>query len=757
MNFFSSLKIRTKLLLFILSIETVVILTFGYAVYTVAVRFYFDKFLNTKISTAKSISQFIDPEKHKNLKNSSYIYDSHYILLRKMMSSLLSDEYISYIFSINYDKESDLFMYAIDAVSYADDMIWFESDLISFHIHLKKGKKISKLVYDSVDYYNNLYLNQGDREFKIRYENRDNYSEVFINDKVIMTILDEENIRIETDGNVITGNHSQRIAQAELPYPANLKYRLILTLQGEGYMPGVPVIDRKEWLNEYYKFIKSDSESIILEQTNSYGNFIAALSAIKDNKGKKIGFVEVDVSLKNLGDFKKSIITSVLFLGLLSYTITAVLIYMLANHFINPIHSLSEDFGKFISGDRTYMTSYNRGDEFSQLANQFNLLVKTRTEELEKQSELKSRFLANMSHEIRTPMNAIIGYTQILLSNPNLPEKVKSDIQSIYSSGENLNRIVSDILDFTKLEAGKIQIERTDVDIIELLQNIIKSTSILINGKNVSLELEIGDHFPRYCLTDSVRLNQILLNLTGNAAKFTNAGKITLAAALEESSLMYYKVKFVVSDTGIGIPENKLHSIFESFTQASDDTTRLYGGTGLGLTIVKELVKLMNGTIEVESEIDRGSKFTVTMNLGKGKEPEKIFLNEKKFDFKGRKVLLAEDNLLNILIAVEVLEKANFKVEVANNGREAISKLGRNTYDLVLMDLHMPVMDGFEAIEIIRDSQSEVIQKDIPVIAITADAFDDTRNRVLEAGMNEFITKPIDHRELLQKIENCLL
>lgn len=386
-------------------------------------------------------------------------------------------------------------------------------------------------------------------------------------------------------------------------------------------------------------------------------------------------------------------------------------------------------------------------------------LIKAK-KELEESMKVKEQFMANMSHEIRTPMNAIVGFTDLLLKT-ELTTEQKQYIDAVKTSGKNLLVIINDILDFSKIQSGKFVFEQIKFHLSQVIATISELMLPKANEKELQLLAEIDPKIPDGLIGDPMRLNQVILNLLGNAIKFTKHGTIKIKVDLLAETEEGVKLAFSVSDTGIGIPKNKLSLIFEGFTQASNQTTRKYGGTGLGLTIAKQLVELQGGTISVDSEVDHGSIFTFVLEFKKNLTPEtkKKQTDEtqktEKESLEGLKVLLVEDNILNQVLAKKVLSDWKCQVIVAENGQVAIDKLINNDVDIILMDIQMPEMDGNEATRHIR-KKFTAPKSDIPIIAMTAHALAGEAEKCINAGMNDYISKPFDTKALYSKIESVL-
>ena len=370
--------------------------------------------------------------------------------------------------------------------------------------------------------------------------------------------------------------------------------------------------------------------------------------------------------------------------------------------------------------------------------------------EAERANKAKSQFLANMSHEIRTPMNGIIGLSK-LLRKSKLEDTQSNYLDAIITSADNLLVIINDILDFSKITEGRLHLEKISFRLDQLIKNIIKSLSTTAFDKDLELSYIIEDNINPVLLGDPVRLNQILVNLLGNALKFTNEGyvKLTLTLVKKENELSY--INFLVEDTGIGIDKPKQKLIFESFSQEDTSISRKFGGTGLGLAISKQLVEMMGGELKLESAKDAGAKFFFTIPLPNG-DADKLmggFSDDSMdVDLSWLKVLVAEDHKVNQYLIKSIFKSWNVEPDIAENGVMAVEMAKHKIYDIIFMDKQMPEMGGVEATRIIR----EKLKLNTPIIAITAAALKESKDIALEAGMDDYITKPFNAEELLRVI-----
>jgi CheY-like chemotaxis protein/two-component sensor histidine kinase len=386
---------------------------------------------------------------------------------------------------------------------------------------------------------------------------------------------------------------------------------------------------------------------------------------------------------------------------------------------------------------------------------EFNRLALIRLEEM---NELKSYFLSNISHELRTPLNAILNLTDGILKE-STDEKIKQNCQVIKYSSHSLLSSVNDILDFSKIEKGELKLERVLFEPVKVLEHLKNNAAIRAKDQGLEFEFVKGEQIPDHLLGDVTRLVQIVNNVLSNAIKFTSHGFVKFELDAELKSKNKASLIISISDSGVGISKEKLHSIFESFSQSSIDNKRKFGGLGLGLFIVKNLVDLKGGTIKIDSLENVGThcKIVIDYDIAVVEKAEPKIQEDQVFDLGGKKILVVEDNAINQMVIKMIVKKwLNTEVKYANNGQEGLDALQQEAFDLILMDLQMPVMDGYEATMAIRAGQVGDQYKNIPIVAVTADVMETTKMRVKEIGMNQYLSKPLKNDVLYEVVSSLL-
>jgi PAS domain S-box-containing protein len=416
------------------------------------------------------------------------------------------------------------------------------------------------------------------------------------------------------------------------------------------------------------------------------------------------------------------------------------------------------------------LQDYHNENKFSQddlnvmdfIANQIAIAIQRRimldnlilaTQKAEESALTKQLFMSTMSHEIRTPLNEVIGITNLLIQG-NPREDQMDYIKTLKFSGNHLLTLVNDVLDYNKMESGKIIFEQTQFNLNDFLEDIMRSYSFRSKAKQLSFDIKKASNLPDEVIGDPTRLNQILSNLLSNALKFTNQGSITVLVKELERTGNQSKMEFTVTDTGIGIQKDKLSLIFDRFSQASPDTTRHFGGSGLGLAICKKLIEMQGGTITVESEPKKGATFRFVISLGIAEKGSKKQSDESPEDYsglEGKRILVAEDNKINFFVANKFLIGWGIIVTHAENGQIALDILEKEDFDLILMDLHMPVMDGIEATRVIRNSENPKI-KNIPIVALTAAIMSESYDKIDNLNINDYVLKPFNPHDLFERI-----
>ncbi len=508
----------------------------------------------------------------------------------------------------------------------------------------------------------------------------------------------------------------------------------------KGFLNSLKGVDIEDTKN----FQISDEYFLVSEPIKDFSNVIVGYALI----GEKTSMVETVIAKA-----KSSLLKQVYIIFFIDIIILIYLIIIVRKKIIRPIVDMEKMAQELSLGgaDLSKRLPVKSNDEFGRASKSFNLFlekVESIAMEAQEANRSKSAFLSNMSHEIRTPMNAILGFAEILNDEIN-DKRLKSYLKTINSSGKTLLYLINDILDLSKIESGKLEIIKKSVHAQELFMESVNIFQLQAQDKGLELTFEMDEKTPPSLLLDPVRVKEILINLIGNALKFTDAGRVSLKVLVEEVPNNSSVVNLIanVRDSGIGISSKNLKNIFESFEQTEKQDVRKYGGTGLGLSISKKLAGLMDGSLEVESEEGEGSTFTLRLNsvsiASMSEESESKALARSDLKFHGSKILLVDDVDENRFLIIETLRSTNLEIVEAVNGEEAVELAKADDFDLVFMDIRMPVMDGYVATRLIREFNDSV-----PIVALTASIMQSELEKLQEKRFNDYVRKPVTREEL---------
>jgi signal transduction histidine kinase len=561
-----------------------------------------------------------------------------------------------------------------------------------------------------------------------------------------------------------------------------LSGRIISSNRNRYNNKNITSIDNLEFTAALNNLIKNKSNKPLFIALNSQGQLtlIYPFRSISNDQRSIIPLIlSITINNENINKSLNSFLFPTLTIQAIVLSVIALLFFLFTRNLIlNPINTLIVAIGNSTDNNRALIESDISNDEMGVLINNYNKmsidtqefqdkLIKEK-EKSEMAVKAKSEFLATMTHELRTPLNGVIGMSE-LLKDAKLNDKHQGYIQSINQSGKQLLAVINDVLDFSKIESGKLELNPVNFNLRELIENVDNMLQFQVKDKDLSVSFTcLLDKHQEYVFGDDTRLNQIIINFVNNALKFTHKGSISItlqSLVSANKDNLHFEIKVV--DTGIGMSADQVSHLFKQFTQADASTTRKYGGTGLGLAICKKLSEKMGGSISVESKKGKGSQFIVELTMPLAKQSYHSEEDAKEnFDWENSSyvkdsippnVLVVDDTPINLVIACAILEDEGFEHHCAANGLEAVEAVKKVDYDLILMDCLMPKMDGFDASREIIKWQSQNNKTPTPIIALTASALNETMEKCTQAGMNDFVSKPFDSAKLVVKIKSWLV
>lgn len=441
------------------------------------------------------------------------------------------------------------------------------------------------------------------------------------------------------------------------------------------------------------------------------------------------------------------------------FLVAGFVVFILKNFSVLPVTFMTENGSKLGTGMEVIFLSLSMANLIRKLRDEREELQKIALQKSEEMNEMKSYFLSNISHELRTPLNAILNLAKEI-SKDTKDESIQKNSLLIKDSSYSLLSSVNDILDFSKIEKRELKLDLEEFSPKPLLEHLAKNMAYRAKNQGLGFNVEISPNLPEMILGDKMRLTQMINNVLSNALKFTTHGFVTFKVDCKQKRGNHVDLTFTIADTGVGIPKEKMNSIFESFTQESINNKRKYGGLGLGLYIVKTLADLHNGKVDLQSIVDQGTvcKIILEYETIVVEKPQIPVAEATDYDLKGKNILVVEDNAMNQMVIKMITKKwLNTTVVFANNGQEGVTALQEKDFDLILMDLQMPVMDGYEATVAIRKGEAGQEKKNIPIIALTADVMETTKERVMEIGMNKYMSKPVDKELLFKNIAELVM